>query len=584
MLKSGKITCFVAVFLACGACALATACSQLLEGESASSDLSVSSDLVIAQVFGGGGNSGAPFSNDFVEIKNRGQSPVNLGGKSLQYAGFNKPFTADNRLVDLPSFELKPGQSFLVQLAAGGEIGKALPNPDFVAPPVAGDAGKGTFNLSKDNGKVALVPSDAPLKDCGTPEAQCAAESFLDLVGFGTATQAEGKPTPALGNAMSAQRKGNGCRDTGNNVADFVVAAVAPRASDAPFVACDADAGEEDDAGAGSDADIEASSDAQSTDGSPPDATPIEPGKGLVLLNELKINPPGKSGTPDTPWEYIELLCEKGEPLAGYSFIAVEGDGKSGPGLADIVVDLSPFNCGGNGLALIKAPTGGHVAQKSDTTIIPAPALESGPGLENATTAFILVRSTSAPIAVGTDLDPDNDGKLDLPAGVTLVDGVATYLAPDGGVNHTYVPEMEMGKDAPDAVMRSAGDNTPLSAAAWYGGDLTGDTPDGLQFNTTRVMPGFPKGATLTPGEVNLKAAPVDPNNPGGPGRPDYSEDDDDVPSGPPTTFSGSPKRTHAGSADCSASPRDARGMSWLGFLGMAGALAAISRRRRRSV
>src|SRR2546425_9442782 len=45
-----------------------------------------SPDLVISQVYGGGGNTGATYTNDFIEIFNRGTAPVSLSGKSLQYA------------------------------------------------------------------------------------------------------------------------------------------------------------------------------------------------------------------------------------------------------------------------------------------------------------------------------------------------------------------------------------------------------------------------------------------------------------------------------------------------------------------
>lgn len=40
----------------------------------------LSSDLVISQVYGGGGNSGAPYKNDFVEIFNRGTVAASLNG------------------------------------------------------------------------------------------------------------------------------------------------------------------------------------------------------------------------------------------------------------------------------------------------------------------------------------------------------------------------------------------------------------------------------------------------------------------------------------------------------------------------
>src|SRR5688572_4031011 len=48
--------------------------------------LAVSPNLVISQVYGGGGNSGATYTHDYIEIFNRGSSTVALAGMSLQYA------------------------------------------------------------------------------------------------------------------------------------------------------------------------------------------------------------------------------------------------------------------------------------------------------------------------------------------------------------------------------------------------------------------------------------------------------------------------------------------------------------------
>src|SRR6266849_1682948 len=45
----------------------------------------VSADIVISQVYGGGGNSGAPYANDFIELFNRGTTTVSLAGWSVQY-------------------------------------------------------------------------------------------------------------------------------------------------------------------------------------------------------------------------------------------------------------------------------------------------------------------------------------------------------------------------------------------------------------------------------------------------------------------------------------------------------------------
>jgi predicted extracellular nuclease len=43
------------------------------------------SGVVISQLYGGGGNSGATLKNDFVELYNAGTSAVSLAGWSLQY-------------------------------------------------------------------------------------------------------------------------------------------------------------------------------------------------------------------------------------------------------------------------------------------------------------------------------------------------------------------------------------------------------------------------------------------------------------------------------------------------------------------
>ena len=47
---------------------------------------SAASDIVISQVYGAGGNIGAPSAQRLVELYNRGPSPVPLGNLSIQYA------------------------------------------------------------------------------------------------------------------------------------------------------------------------------------------------------------------------------------------------------------------------------------------------------------------------------------------------------------------------------------------------------------------------------------------------------------------------------------------------------------------
>ena len=42
-----------------------------------------SPDVLVSQVFAGGGNAGAPYSNDFVELFNRGSTAVDVSGWSV---------------------------------------------------------------------------------------------------------------------------------------------------------------------------------------------------------------------------------------------------------------------------------------------------------------------------------------------------------------------------------------------------------------------------------------------------------------------------------------------------------------------
>jgi predicted extracellular nuclease len=47
--------------------------------------LSSNAQVVISQVYGGGGNSGAPLNRDFIELFNRGTAAVDVSGYTIQY-------------------------------------------------------------------------------------------------------------------------------------------------------------------------------------------------------------------------------------------------------------------------------------------------------------------------------------------------------------------------------------------------------------------------------------------------------------------------------------------------------------------
>jgi hypothetical protein len=239
-----KLVSLATVLALSGSVALVGACSQTADDDASADAFATQApkeQLVISQVYGGGGNANAPFSHDFVELFNRGTKPVSLDGKALQYATSVAAFKAKSNVIPLPKVIVEPGRYFLVQLAGGGED-KALPKPDF--------APDGAFGLSQEKGKVAIVRADAPLDECGTKGKPCAATDWIDLVGFGSASQAEGSPAKATDKDKAAVRSGKGCVDTGNNAKDFVLAPPAPRNLDTPPVVCEtADGGAAEDAG-----------------------------------------------------------------------------------------------------------------------------------------------------------------------------------------------------------------------------------------------------------------------------------------------------------------------------------------------
>jgi hypothetical protein len=180
--------------------------------------------LVVGQIFGGGGNAGAPYANDYVELFNRGSSPVSLTGWSLQYAtGSGSSWSVTSLAGSIPA-----GGSYLVQFA-GGTTGSALPAPDAT----------GTTNLAATSGKIALVRSGTALT-CGATAGSCASTALVeDLVGYGTASDYEGSgPAPGLSATTAAVRTGSGCTDADVNATDFSAAVPTPRNSAAALQPC----------------------------------------------------------------------------------------------------------------------------------------------------------------------------------------------------------------------------------------------------------------------------------------------------------------------------------------------------------
>lgn len=168
---------------------------------------SLQAQVKINEVYGGGGNTGAPYRNDFVELYNNSGTPVNIGGWVISY--FSAAGNPGGTVTLSAGATITANGYFLIQLG-GGANGVLLPTPDAT----------GTIAMSANNGRIDLLNNSSTL---------------IDRVGYGTANLFEGAATPALTNTTSAQRITAGV-DTDNNNTDFTVTSPTPVNSSGPDI------------------------------------------------------------------------------------------------------------------------------------------------------------------------------------------------------------------------------------------------------------------------------------------------------------------------------------------------------------
>lgn len=185
----------------------------------------ITNHVVISEVYGGGGNTGAFYKNDFIELYNPTASSIDLAGWSVQYASATgTTWSATNLSGSIPAYGF-----YLIQEAAGANTSATpLPTPDAT----------GTIAMSGTTFKVALVNTVTLLTGVNPTDA-----SIIDKVGVGpTATSFEGSAaTAVISNTTCAERKaqssstaasmasggtdatnGNGW-DSNDNSVDFVI-------------------------------------------------------------------------------------------------------------------------------------------------------------------------------------------------------------------------------------------------------------------------------------------------------------------------------------------------------------------------
>lgn len=186
--------------------------------------VAVSTTVVISQIYGGGGNSGAPWRNDFIELNNMSATSVDLAGWAIHYASASGT-TWQRTLL---SGSIAPGRRFLIQQASGGVAGALLPAPDLT----------GTIALASTAGKIVLTRTAGPI----TGGTACpGGTEVVDLVGYGGTACFEGTgAAPAPGSTTAVSRIDRGCTDRDRNNADFIVTAPVPLNGASPPVICGA--------------------------------------------------------------------------------------------------------------------------------------------------------------------------------------------------------------------------------------------------------------------------------------------------------------------------------------------------------
>lgn len=171
----------------------------------ATAAVSPDASVVIAEVYGGGGNNGAAFNRDFVELRNVSDAAVDLTGWSVQYASAGG---TSWQVTPLGGVTLPADGSLLVGQATGANT--ALPGFDADV--------EGSIAMSGTAGKVALVSSETAVTGAAEVPAR---PDVVDFVGWGGANAFAGAaPAPATTNATSVSRDAD-ATNTADNAADF---------------------------------------------------------------------------------------------------------------------------------------------------------------------------------------------------------------------------------------------------------------------------------------------------------------------------------------------------------------------------
>ena len=186
-----------------------------------------SSTVVISQVYAAGGNSGATYNADYVELFNLSGSAVNITGWSLQYFSATASATSNPTISPVTgTVILQPGQRYLIQ-ATPGTTGVALTN--------SADQTSSNLAMGATAGRIYVTNTTAALSNAsGCPT------NYVDFVGYGTTAncyETGRAPAPSLSQPIA---RTNACVDGDNNATEFAQTSTPARNSTAAPTTCTA--------------------------------------------------------------------------------------------------------------------------------------------------------------------------------------------------------------------------------------------------------------------------------------------------------------------------------------------------------
>ena len=185
--------------------------------------------VVISGVYGGGGNSGAPVLNDYIELYNTTASPIDMEGWTIYYIAATGTNVSAQNTFTFPEGTSIGANSFLL---LQGAKGAGSQTNFFTADLDLSGSGGGNFNLSGTSGRVLLLSGHIDFSNTGTAVPNTTAgiqalAGFVDYVAFGSVAAAlnVGTAMVNLSNTTAATRTitGTTVSYTPDMKADFTV-------------------------------------------------------------------------------------------------------------------------------------------------------------------------------------------------------------------------------------------------------------------------------------------------------------------------------------------------------------------------